>query len=152
MYYKCQAYKLLVSWILPNLFLKINVIFTHPPCFRCQEIFKSNVTHCLWQYSYFILEFLRPQVKPSSPCSLLAFTTAQTLDSGSKSETCFASILCSVMKWGSKKVLSTPSASSQWELRRKGGLVRAGYKAPHTSSYTKHSHMPCMGGWTSLQM
>lgn len=120
----------MVSWILSNLFLKINVIFTHSPYFRCQEIFKSNVTHCLWQCSYFILEFLRPQVKPSSPGNLLAFTAAQMLDSGSKSETCFASILCSVTKWGSKKVLSTPSASSQGELRMKGGLVRTGGKTP----------------------
>lgn len=126
MYYRCQAYKLLVSWSLPNLFLKINVIFTHSPCFRCQEIFKSKVTHCLWQYSYFILEFLRPQVKPCSPGNLLAFRAAQMLGSGSESETCFASILCSVTKWGSKKMPSTPSASSQCELRMKGGLERAG--------------------------
>lgn len=42
-------------------------------------------------------------------------------------------------KVGSKKVLSTASASSQWELRMKGGLGRAGYKTPHTFSCTK----PC---------
>lgn len=125
-----------ISWILPNLFLKINVIFTHSPCFRCKEIFKSNVTQCLWQYSYFILELLRPQVKPSSPGNLLAFTAAQMLDSGSKSETCFASICDEVGE--QEGAINT--------LRMKGGLVRPGYKAPHTSPYTK----PCVGGWHSL--
>lgn len=70
------------------------------------------------------------------------------LDSGSQSQICFAKILCSVTEWGSKKVLSTPSPSSQVkELRMKGGLVRAGYKALHTSSYTNPSR-----GCTSLQM
>lgn len=81
---------------LKTFFLKIDVTFTHPPCFRYQEIFKRNITHCLWQYTYFILEFLRPQVKPSSPGNLLAFKAAQMLDSGSKSQICFAKILCSV--------------------------------------------------------
>lgn len=63
------------------------------------------------------------------------------LDSGSKSQIGFANIVCFGTEWGSRKVLSSPSLSSQVkELRVKGGLVRARYKAPYTSSYTNPSH------------
>lgn len=85
-----------VSEVLPRPLLKTAAVFTHPPCFGCQEICKRNATPCLWQFSHFILEFLRPQVKPSSPGNSLAFKAAQMFSFGSKSQICFAQILCSV--------------------------------------------------------
>lgn len=125
----------------PFLFYKIEAIFTHPPCCRCQEIFKRNVPHCLWQCSCFILEFLRPQLKPPSPGNLLAVNAAQMLDSGSKPQMCFANI-CSVTEWGKQEGAIDTLTKQPGDTAQNERSSESRYKAPHTSFDTNPSRIP----------
>lgn len=67
--------------------------------------------------------------------------------SGSKSQICFANILCSMTEQRNKKELSTPSPSSQGKELKDRRLIRAGYRATCISSHTNPSHITYMGGW-----